>query len=223
MSDLVMSRRAFLAFSAALASTTTGCGGNVETSFPPGLTPLAPVTLAVRGATPGNPWPEAISVQSGESDYAWSIGRGFVRAPIARVYEALRDPDVTTDRRRVTRYTVTPNVEPTYPGSYRVRNVVEDIVTVEFDMTWRVGPYAGTNEEPTAYAAVYQKTWGSTFIDMIRGSILATRVDQNVTELQMVRHVKAAQQNESELEQYLLDAFDSVVARVNGRPLPRYT
>lgn len=223
MSEFTLSRRAFLAFSAAAASASAGCGSNVETSFPPGLTPLAPVVLAVRGATPGNPYPENLSVESGNGDYAWGRGRGFIRAPLARVYEALRDPDVTADRRRVARYAVTPNVEPAYPASYRVRNVVEDIITLEFDITWRLGPFEGSPEEPTAYSGVYQKTWGSSYIDMIRGSMLVKRVDQGVTEIQMVRHVQAAQQNEAELEQYMLDAFDSVVARVNGRALPRYT
>lgn len=221
MAPTTLSRRSFLALTAAAASVATGCGSNFETGFPPGLTPLEPVTLPVRGATASNPYPEAISVESGEGSYVWGRGRAYVRAPLARVYEALRDPDVTTDRRQVTRYTVTPNVEPTYPGSYRVRNVVEAIVTVEFDITWRLGPYEGPMDEPTAYAGVYQKTWGSSYVEAIRGSVLAKRVDQNVTELQMVRQVQAAQST-GDLEQYLVDLFDSVVARVNGRQLPRY-
>lgn len=223
MGQTILSRRAFLAITAAAASAAAaGCNANVETPFPPGLAPLSAVNLAVRGTTPGNPYPELLSVESGDGDYVFSVGRGFVRAPLARVYEALRDPDVTTDRRKVTRYSVTPNSEPMYPASYRVRNVVEDIITVEFDISTRIGPLEGTAEEPTAYCAVYQKTWGSDYIEMIRGSILARRVDQSVTELQLVRHVKAMQ-SKSDLEQYLLDVFDNVVARVNGRALPRFT
>jgi hypothetical protein len=57
---------------------------------------------------------------------------------------------------------------------------------------------------------------------MMRGSVLAKHVEQGVTEVQMVRHVKAMQ-GTSEVEQYLLDVFDNIVARVNGRALPRFS
>lgn len=223
VSDFILSRRAFLAFAAAASAAATGCGGNVESAFAPGLIePLARVDIPVRNVTPGNPHPENLSVESGNGDYLWGVGRGYVRAPVARVYEALQDPDVTTDRRKVSSYTVTPNAEPDYPSSYRVHNVVNDLITVEFDINWRLGPYAGAPESPTAYAGVYQKTQGTTYIEMMRGSVLVKHVEQGVTEVQMVRHVKAMQ-SASDLEQYLLDVFDNIVARVNGRPLPRYS
>jgi len=222
MGDVILSRRSFLGVSLAATAAATGCGGNVESAFPPGLTPLREVNIPVRGTTPAMPYPENLSVESGNGEYLWGIGRGFVRAPLARVYEALQDPDVTTDRRRVSSYTVTPNTEPAYPSSYRVRNVVNDIITVEFDISFRLGPYAGTPESPTAYALAYQKTFGTTYIEMMRGSVLVKHVEQGITEIQMVRHVKAMQ-GTSEVEQYLLDVFDNIVARVNGRALPRFS
>lgn len=223
MGAVILSRRAFLGLTVgAAAASAAGCGADVASVFPPGLTPLQEVNIPVRGVTPGNPFPENLSVESGNGAHLWAIGRGFVRAPVARVYEALQDPDVTTDRRRVSSYTVTPSVEAMYPSSYRVHNVVNDIVTVRFDITFRLGPYAGPPESPTAYAAAYQKTFGSDFIEMIRGSMLVRHVEQGITEVQLVRHVKAMQ-SVSELEQYLLDVFDNVVARVNGRPLPRFS
>lgn len=221
MSDLLFSRRSFLALTAA-AAAAAGCGGNIDTAFAPGLAPLEEVTLPVRNVTPANPYPENLSVESANGAFLRAIGRGYIRAPLARVYEALQDPDVTTDRRQVASYTSTAGTEPEYPSSYVVSNVVHNIITVNFDVAWRLGPYAGSAESPTAYAAAYQKIRGTDYIEMMRGSILVKHVEQGVTEIQMVRHIKAMQST-SDLEQYLLDVFDNIIARASGRPLPRYS
>lgn len=206
-----------------LGVAATGCGEDVPTYFAPGLQPLEEVTAPAPAATATDPHPETLVLRSGSLDaYDWTHGRAYVHAPIARVYEALRDPDVTTDRRRVAEYSATQNTEMEYPFSYRVHNVVHDLVTIEFDMSFRLGPLAGSESVPTSVGVRYQKTFGSSFIDLIQGSVVARQVDANTTELMMVRHLKSASTTTADTEQYLQDLFASLLARVRGQPLPRY-
>lgn len=218
-----MNRRSFALSGLVLLGLAAGCGGDEATTFPPGLQPFEPVTVPLPAATAGEAFPEVFVTRAGEgADYEWAQGRGYVHAPLARVYEALRDPDITTDRRRVSEYSVTLNSEPEYPFSYRVHNIVHDLVTIEFDMSWRLGPNDGSEAAPTAVSAVYQKTFGSTFIDVLRGDIVARQVDANTTDIEMVRHIRSSGAGGPEAAIYLRDVYNSVLARVRGQPLPRY-
>ena len=219
----VMKRRSFVLSSMVLLGLVVGCGGDEATVFPPGLQPFEAVTVPAPAAVAGDDHPEVFNSRAGEgADYEWAQGHGYVHASLARVYEALRDPEVTTDRRRVASFTVTSNTEPEYPFSYRVHNVVHELVTIEFDMSWRLGPNESTEAAPTAVSAVYQKTFGSTFIDVLRGDVVARRVDDNTTEIEMVRHIRSAGAGGPEAELYLHDMYNSILARVRGQPLPRY-
>lgn len=218
-----MISRSLILSSLVCAALMAGCGGDEVTVFPPGLQPFEAVTVPLPAATPDNPYPEVFVTRVGEhADYEWSQGRGYLHAPLARVYEAMRDPEVTTDRRRVSSFTSTLNTEPEYPFSYRVHNVVHDIVTIEFDMSWRLGPNDGSEAAPTAVSGVYQKTFGSSFIEVLRGDIVARRVDDNTTDIEMVRHIRASGAGGPEAAIYLQDTYNSVLARLRGQPLPRY-
>lgn len=200
-----------------------GCGSDEATPFSPGLQPLEVSTAPAPSATATDRYPEVIAVRSGRlSTHEWAHGRGYIHAPIARVYEALRDPDVNVDRRRVTEFMTTPNSEPEYPFSYRVHNVVNDVVTVEFDVSYRLGPMSGTDSAPTAVSQVYQKTFGSDFIELMRGSVVARQVDAQTTEIEVVRHLKSISTGIPEVELFVRDMYASVLARVRGQPLPRY-
>lgn len=218
-----MKRRASALSTVLFLGLSAGCGGDEATTFPPGLQPFEAVTVPLPPATASDPRPEVFVTRVGEgADYEWAQGRGYVHAPLARVYEALRDPDVTTDRRRVSEYTVTSNSEPEYPFSYRVHNVVHDLVTLEFDMSWRLGPNDGSEAAPTAVSAIYQKTIGSTFIDVLRGDIVARQVDASTTDIEMVRHIRSSGAGGPEAAIYLQDVYNNVLARVRGQPLPRF-
>ncbi len=208
---------------AALSLGLGACGGDEVTAFVAGVEPLEPVTATPPAPRGDDRYPELLNATSGVlQSHEWVHAYAYVHAPLGPVYEALRDPDVTTDRRRVTEYSVTRDSEPEYPYSYRVRNVVRDIVTLQFDMDWRLGPLEGTPESPTAVVGAYQKTWGSSFLSILRGSVVARAVTPEVTSLEMVRHIRATAAGRNDAEEYLEDFFASVLARVHGRPLPRY-
>ena len=207
----------------AMVFTLSSCGGDDASTFPPGLAPLETSTAQRPMATAGQTCPEAFNVVTGDTGgYSFGHGRGCIHGTISEVWAALRDPEVAVDRRRVGEFTVTRNVEPEYPVGYRVHNIVHDIIDIEFDLTWRLGPLDGTLDEPRVVAARYQKTYGSTYIEVLEGSIVARPLDTGVVEIEVVRHLKGTGVGQAEIDQYLRDYFASVVARVHGMPLPRY-
>lgn len=206
-----------------VALGVASCGGDEATAFPPGLEPLETSTATRPAPASGQSCPEAVNIVTGDhGDYEFAHARGCVSAPVSSVWEALRDADVTVDRRRVTSWSTTRNVETQYPVSFRVHNIVRDVVTIEFDITWRAGVVEGTSDEPRVVAARYQKTYGSTFISLLAGSVVARPIDPTTTEVEIVRHIKSTGSGAADAQMYLQDCFDSIVARVHGRPLPRY-
>jgi hypothetical protein len=201
-----------------------GCGGNFTSEFPPGLEPLDPETKAGWPAgTADDPHPEQINVASGTTDgLAWVHAAAFVRAPLGELWQAMRTPEVCVDRRKVSSFAVTRDVETGFDDSYRIHNVVNGIITVEFENTWRHGVIEGSKEQPTAIAARYQKTWGTAFIEVLDGSFVARRVDDQTSSLVMMEHLKATGQGPETAVQTIRDYHASVLARVHMRPLPTY-
>ncbi len=207
----------------AVVFSLSSCGGDDASAFPPGLEPLEASTAARPMATSGQTCPEAFNVVTGDTaEHSFGHGRGCIHGTVAQVWEAMRDPEVGVDRRRVGEFTVARNVEPEYPVSFRVHNIVHDIIDIEFDLTWRLGPTEGTIDEPRIVSARYQKTYGSTYIQVLAGSVVARPLEGDVVEIEVVRHLKGTGVGQEEIDQYLRDYFASVVARVHGMPLPRY-
>lgn len=192
-----------------------GCFSDQKTKFPPGLEPLEE-DLAEPPVSQDEPYPEQLSLRRGSDDWDWVHARAYVHAPLARTWEALRDPLVDVDDGRVDDWSITYDVEDGYDYSYRIHNVSEDIITVEFDITWRHGAVEGTVDAPELVAIRYQKTNGTEFIDMLRGSIVLRPVDDEVTELEMVEHLQAAAGGTPEIEAYFNDVFSDTLAFVHG-------
>ena len=191
-----------------------GCFGNEKTTFPAGLEPLEDC-IAEPPASQDEPYPEDISFARGTNPLDWVHARAFVHAPIARTWEALRDIDVCVDNGRVDQWSVTYDVEEGYDYSYRIHNVSDDIITVEFDITWRHGAVEGPLDDPDLVAIRYQKTNGTEFIDLLTGSILLHEIDEGITELEMVEHLDAAAAGTAEIEAYFNDIFGDTVAFVH--------
>jgi hypothetical protein len=217
----------------ALTLSVAACGEDEATPAPPGFAPLEVSTATRPTATTGQRCPEAFNVVTGERDvfnpetqareqYEFAHGRGCIHGTVAAVWAAVRDPAVTVDRRRVSEFTVTRDVEPQYPVSFLVHHVVRDVVTIMFDHTWRAGDLEGTTEEPRVFAARYQKTFGSSFISLLRGSIVARPLDGETVEVEIIRHIKSSGSGADDARVYLNDCFNSLTARVHGRPLPSY-
>lgn len=207
----------------ALSSALLGCGGNEATAFPDGLAPLEDNTATAPVAEEGQPYPERMNALSGDrGTYEFAHARGYVHGTVAETWAALQMPEVVTDRRTVNRYTFTHDVEPGYDVSFRVHNEVDDFITVTFEITWRESAIEGPMEAPTVVAIRWQKTYGTTFITTIEGSMVLRPVDDVTTEIDAVEHIKAARDSAGQIRQYLLDVHASTVATVHGMPLPTY-
>jgi hypothetical protein len=215
---------AVLAFCAVASCAIASCKGNSSSNFPAGLEPLDPTNQAPAPAgTPTDPHPEAVESVTGETDdYVWAHAHGYVHASLEQTWEAMRDPAVCVDRRKVDQWDVTQDDEPSYKYSYLIHDLVHSIVTVEFFVGWRHDVFEGTADAPTAVAARFQKVYGTDYIEAMSGSILARKIDDTTTELELIEHLKAHAQGPGTAESTMKDYFASVVARVHGQPLPTY-
>lgn len=229
---LVFPRRPRCGPTLALLTGLSGCAlGKEVTAFPPGLEPLEANTATWPEAQGGERYPEAQNLNTGDADdeelgveYSWSHARGYVQRPIHKVYQALVVPRVNADRREIDSYEVTYDVEPAYPYSYVLSNVVNDVLTVEFDVTWRHGATAGSEDEPEEIGTRWQKTEGSTVIEILRGSVRTFPVEDDVTAVEMVLHQRSLQRgfDADRTRAYLQDFYVALLAEAHGEPLPEY-
>jgi hypothetical protein len=207
-----------------MAVMLLGCFGTEVTEFPDGLEPLEENTLAPPMGTAAEPYPEEFVLDAtpgGRFDVI--LGRGYIQAPLAEVWAAYRDPAVGADRRTSPEWSSTPVDDPQYEESYVVHHVANDIVTVEWDVTWRHGVVEGTADAPELVAIRWQKTDGSTLISVIRGSLVLRPVgDGAVTEVELAYHASATGAGTDTYVQYMQDVYDDAVAVTRGEPLPTY-
>lgn len=213
---------------AALLPFVAGCFGppeEVDFGDPSLLGPLEDVNLAPEvPAQDGDPFPEMLSMVSGEdeeNDRYYAHARAWVKADSAKVWEALRDADVTADRRAVDAWDVVEaNALPEFDFSYVVHNEVNDVISVQYDLTWVHELQDGTLDAPQTVAIQWSKTDGTGFINLLSGSVVIERVDSGLCEIQLIEHLRAAARDESTLEAYLEDLYADILAFVNDEPLP---
>lgn len=211
----------------ALSVCLTGCffGGSEATPFPPGLEPVGENTAPLPMGTPDDPFPEAIEVVHGEIDGVIFVhARGFIHAPPGKVWSALMEPDVFSDRRNIDSYSATFDVEPEYDFSVQVSYVVERVVTIEWDENWRYGVIEGTAAELEHGAIAFQKTFGTTFIALLEGSfgVFAIDGEPQITEYGFIEHLDTIMTTSDVPAQRAVDMHENIKAFVNDLPLPEY-
>jgi len=218
----------FAALYAVVVVAASGCllQDDITTPFPAGLDPVAENSAPEPGE-PGE-YPEDFSIVTGDGrvesgeDYVWVHMRGFVHADAADVWRFMQDPLVVSDRRNTDRQTVTYDVEPEYELSFEIHYVEERLLTVEWDEHWRYGTVEGSFEEPLHGAVRSQKVFGSDFIDFIETSMSVRWVDDGITEISMVEHLSALQEDGGVLSRYAQDVYENVLALSNGEELPSF-
>ncbi len=213
-----------LALGLLLVVSAAGCGHNKVDDFPlaVGFQPLEPVTAAaLPPAAAGNVLhPQglgAVVATPGNGHYA-SHARGYLHAPLARVYEALHEPaaslihnDKSSGLPRLDNVPGNPFMgEEPFPISFRIRYANDTVIgDVKFDLTYRGGPLEGTEAVPLKVGLRYQKTWGSTYIDVMSGSLVATPLaaDPSITVVEMVAWLDATTQGQADCDGTLRDLF----------------
>lgn len=210
---------------AALALSACNGKGDDAVAIPSDLAPLEDNTADYPEARSDEPYPEELVMVSGEADeYYWTHARGYVHASLADTWAAWSTPEACIDRRVVGDYTITEVEGSDYDVEFIVHNVVYDIITVEFDNTWRQDAVEGTADAPELVYGRWAKTDGTTYIDLIEGSLELKPVEGEdaITEVSLIEHLDGATSTEAEIEAFFTDMFDSVVALAHGEPLPTY-
>lgn len=197
--------------------------GAPPVELPADLVPLDEVNEApLPGPDGDDEYPEAFNTATGdEGDYHWAHGRGYVRRPMAQVWNALQDPEVTIDRRRVHEWEVTKDIHETRAASWRVKNTVHEYgFTVDFTTEWNLDFRGGTAESPEAVAGRAVKIAGTTFISLLEDSIVLRAVDDDVTLVELIRHSETFNTGEAENRQYIQDVYETLRERAWGRAFP---
>jgi hypothetical protein len=215
-----------------IVAATLACNPvkNATDEFPlsVGFQPLEPVSPATSwpAASATDPHPQGLGsiVHAPNFNHYGSHARGYLHAPLAKVYEALRDPAASYIHNSggVTRLDGSPvlDVEP-FPISFRVRYSNATVIgDVKFDVTYRAGPLQGTEAALVEIGQRYQKTWGVTNITVMTGSLVATAVDgaPDVTSVEMVAWLQADTQKQADCDGTLSDLFDDLEAKLVSMP-----
>jgi hypothetical protein len=208
---------------------TAACGNsNAPADFPlsVGFTPLEPISdLAIFPATTAQGLGPIKAMPSFSGHYV-SHARGYVAAPLAKVYLALHDPAASYihNLNGAPHFAGPPslNVEP-FPVSFRLHYLDPNepaVGDVLFDVTYRAGPLEGTEEAPIAIGERYQKTWGTDYIRVMSGSLRATAVvgAPELTAVELEAWLDATTQGQSNCDGTLTDLFGDLVATVAALP-----
>ena len=166
-----------------------------------------------------DPYPERSAILSGsEDEYDWAVLRGWVKVGAPDIWPVLTDPDVGVNRRDVASWTVAELDDGDVDAAYVVTEVVEDPITVDFDLTWR---HDQADDPANGSVSVWSKTGGTEFISDISGSIVATGHD-DVVDFLVVFHLATVDSGPAEAEEFVTDFYASVLAEAHGEPLPTY-
>ncbi len=208
------------------AGALPGCvPGNRTIPFPleVGFQPLEDATDAPLPDTSSG-YPESLgpTIPSGNRDgHFWAHGRGYVLAPLAKVYQALHDP-AAAQLDTGGSASLRPGTEP-FPISYTwhySNPILGGLGSVSYDVVYRGGVLEGPANAPTAVGLRYQKTSGIETIAVLTGSTVArAAADPNVTEVEIVAWLNAGKyQTEADDQQTVRDQFDNLVKVVLALP-----
>jgi len=219
---------AFFAPALAASALTLGCEGSGTTVFAPGLDPIAQDSVPPPGADGGTQYPQTLALTQGTDGdlsgggYNYVFASGYVDASIASVWAAFKIPNVVVDRHAITSYSVTNNVETGYDVSFLTAYSINaaPTYTVTYNLTWREGVVGGTEANPSQVSVVYEKTSGTNYVTLMEGSIELISVTPTVTELQFAQRMNATDTTSATIAAWTNEMFASVIAQVNGQPLP---
>lgn len=177
--------------------------------------------VAYPDATGG--YPQAVNIVYGPSiSHAWAHARGYVHCSLPKVYQALKLPAASRIITPGGHYTDTVPAEQGYSISYNVEYVVQDVITVRWNILTRGGVVTGTETAPVLIGLRYQKTCGDSHISLESGSLVASAApgDPNTTQVEMVGWLNATTQGPSDVGGTLSDWFANLTAVLSTMSCP---
>jgi len=160
-----------------------GCGANESVDFPPGLEPL-------EDNTAGTPAVGELVTIGGKDRPSWGHGRARYAVSADRLWELLLQGDVLVNTWDTDAQDKS-DLACEYEHCFVLHYTVETLVTVEWQEEYRFGSLDVDPSGLRLGMIRYQKDWGSDFIDLLEGSYQVLRIDDEVSELQMVQHLQA--------------------------------
>ncbi|AKV01408.1 hypothetical protein AKJ09_08071 [Labilithrix luteola] len=204
----------------AIVLGVAACNHDITTPLPPGVQPIGEDGTTPPDARDGDPYPEDMHLEGrSRDDLTIAVGNGFVHGDLATVWKAFSTPEVVADR-GADELSFRRDTEPAYQVSFVVHNVVHDVITVSWDVTWREIASKGTREAPEEVRVRWQKTEGTGFIDTYEGSVGLFPVAPNVTRVELVQRIEAHGQTVDETLSGSRSLYDRVVAAVHKTPAP---
>lgn len=225
---LAVGRASALVCALALSVAQVGCYGNEETPFPPGSEPWEENMAPMPPATADDPCAEEITFFRTNYMRVNTVhARACIHEPLIEVWRALRDPQTTRDPTTtsgfgVVAYDVAEDEDPMPAYSFRTAVHVDDIIDLDFEQTWRHYLAEGTDDAPLLTATRWQKTFGSTALITMEGSIVARPLeeDPSITLVEYQYHLDAvARDDHGTIESFLSVIYGRLKQRAHGEAL----
>lgn len=198
-----------------------GCYTNEVTPFPEGLEPWEENLAELPAPVEGDPCPETlVFVNQGYMGTRSVHARGCIHAPMAAVWEAVRDPQTsrdptTTHGFRIVAY----ETEPMYPWTYKTYVFVDhELTDIEFELNWRHSVVEGTEAQPLVTATRWAKTWGSSAISTMEGSLVLRPFEDDpaITEVAYQYHLQSIGSNHDTIQAFLSVIYGRLRDRATG-------
>ena len=205
----------------------TGCAQPTQRDYIDTIAPLEHNLAPAVQASGGDPYPEGIlsmvcGEEQSEPSYHWCHARGYVKAPIADVFETTRNVDVNVDRREIDTWERRAANDPDADFSYFVDVELFNVIAVQYTLKYGHHVERGTVDDPELTWCLFDTTQASSVLEILRGSIVLRKVDEEITEYEYIEHLKAPLRDTEQVENTMRDIYADVLAHVHGEPLPDY-
>ncbi len=186
-----------------LCATGMACSACVHETTSPfplelGFQPLEPLDAGALPPDPvdGDPFPQQLGtpVFGTRDGHDWAHARGYLKYPLAKVYQALHDPRASL-LHHIDGWSWTPGTEP-FPVSFTIHysaaSGVVGVGDVHWDVAYRAGPLQGTEADLQVVGERYQKVSGISALEVMAGSLKAYPVsDGSVTGVELISWLEA--------------------------------
>jgi hypothetical protein len=205
--------------------------GSENTALEAGLVPVAPVTDIAWPAPLGGPCPESLVVGTpfsvfGVPSYTEGHGRACVNGTLKQVWAAMQIPSGVQlsfyPERNDSDCEPRLNVETGYDVSFLTKEVPHGAIESHytFEITWREGVTEGTKDDPRELRVKYGKTFGTTEVPMIKGSMILFEDPPGTVRLEIVRQLNTNGHSDDpgKLVSWITGYYDAVRIALSTTP-----